>query len=315
MTLLPLTGGCFLGWALGANDAANVFGTAVATRILRFSTAAVLCATGVMLGAALQGQEGIRTLSGLADQTTATLMVAAFSAGVTVMIMTYLGLPISTSQAIVGAITGVGLATDRLVWGGLLKVAICWVSAPVGAMGIALVTYPLITAFFRRVPMSILTRDKLLWGGLIVVGCYGSYALGANNVANATGIFSGQIEGISDRHLAVLGGASIALGVLTFSRRTMLSVGAGIMPMEALTAFVAVLAMSISVHILAVVGVPVSTSQAIIGAILGVGLLRNRQNIRWGMLRNIFVGWTLTPAVSLILSAAGYAIFVRPPAV
>jgi PiT family inorganic phosphate transporter len=305
---IPLAGGLYLGWALGANDAANVFGTAVATRIIRFRTATILCAAAVVLGAMLQGESGIRTLSGLASQTSHTLVIASVSAAVTVTLMIVLRLPISTSQAIVGAITGVGLATHSLHGDGLIKVVICWAFAPVGAMLIAVIVYPVVTTFFRRVPMSILLRDKLLWGGLVVVGCYGSYALGANNVANATGIFSGQF-GISDRDLAVMGGVAIAFGVLTFSRRIMMAVGKGVMPLEALTAFVAVLSMAITVHVLAMVGVPVSTSQAIIGAIFGVGLLRNRQNLKLGMLRNIAAGWILTPAVAMILSAAGYAIF------
>ncbi|MBN1943791.1 MAG: inorganic phosphate transporter [Phycisphaerae bacterium] len=309
--MLPFLGGLYLGGAMGANDAANVFGTAVATRILRFQTAAILCAAAAVLGATLQGESGIRTVSGLTTQTQCTLTVVAFAAAITVTGMTIFRMPISTSQAVVGAITGVGLAMNDIAWDGLGKVVICWISAPVGAFLIALIVYPLVTTFFRRVPMSILLRDRLLWGGLIVVGCYGSYALGANNVANATGIFSGRLDGITDRELAVMGGVAIAVGVLAFSRRMMLAVGQGIMPLEALTAFVAVLSMAITVHALAMIGVPVSTSQAIIGAIFGVGLLRNRQNLRWGMLRNIAVGWTLTPAVAMILSAAGYAVFAR----
>lgn len=307
--MYPLAGGLYLGWSLGANDAANVFGTAVATKIIRFRTATILCAAAVVLGAIFQGQSGIRTLSSLADQTQETLVIAAVTAAFTVTLMIFLRLPISTSQAVVGAITGVGLASHSMDWSALLKVLICWAAAPVGAFLIALIVYPLVTSFFRRVPMSILWRDKLLWGGLIVVGCYGSYALGANNVANATGIFSGRLDHVSDHELAILGGVSIALGVLTFSRRMMLAVGTGIMPMEALTAFVAVLSMAVTIHVLAMIGVPVSTSQAIIGAIIGVGLLRNRQNLRFGMLRNIAIGWTLVPTISLILSAAGYAIF------
>ncbi len=307
--MYPLAGGLYLGWALGANDAANVFGTAVATRIIRFRTATILCATAVLLGAMFQGQSGIETLSDLADQTYTTALIVAVAAAATVTLMIFLRLPISTSQAVVGAITGVGLSTHSLSWDSLLKVLLCWLAAPVGAMLIALIVYPLVTTFFRRVPMGILWRDKLLWGGLIVVGCYGSYALGANNVANATGMFSGLLDGVDDRQLTLYGGLAIAMGVLTFSRRMMLAVGTGIMPMEALTAFVAVLSMAVTIHVLAIVGVPVSTSQALVGAILGVGLLRNRQNLRLGMLRNIALGWSLVPTIAMILSAAGYAIF------
>ncbi len=307
--MLTLLGGLYLGWALGANDAANVFGTAVASRIITFRKAAFICAAFIILGAFLQGAGGIHTLSGLTTQNQTTLVIVSVSAAVTVTLMTLFRLPISTSQAIVGAIAGVGLATNNMHWEGLLKVVICWIFTPIGAMLFSLIGYMLLRFFFRLIPMSILTRDKLLLGGLIIVGIYGSYALGANNVANATGIFSGQIEGLTDKHLALFGGIAIAVGVLTFSKRVMMSVGSQIMSLNAQTAFVAVLSMSLTTHIFAIIGVPVSTSQAIVGAIIGIGMIHGASTVKFRMLRNIGVGWILTPVISLILSAAGYAVF------
>lgn len=298
---------------MGANDAANVFGTAVASRIVSFRKAAILCSAAVITGAVLQGRGGIHTLSGLTQQTHMTLLVVSLSAAVTVTLMTVLRLPISTSQAIVGAIAGIGLSTGTMQWDGLAKVVTCWLATPVGAMLIAFIFYKLLGAFIRHVPMSILTRDKILWGGLLLGGIYGSYALGANNVANATGIFSGQLPGISDRHLAVFGGLAIASGVLTCSKRVMLAVGSGIMHLDAFTAFVAVSAMSVTVHVFAVIGVPVSTSQAIIGAIVGIGTVRGIHGIKFKYLRSIGFGWLLTPVLALILSAAGYALFCIAP--
>ena len=307
--MFPLTGGLYLGWALGANDAANVFGTAVASRIITFRKAAILCSIFVILGAVLQGEGGIHTLSGLSTQTHMSLLVVSVAAAITVTLMTFMRLPISTSQAIIGAIAGVGLATDSMQWNGLIKVVTCWVATPIGALLIAAVLYKILGAFIKYIPMSILTRDKILWSGLLLVGIYGSYALGANNVANATGIFSGQFKGVSDSQLALFGGISIAAGVLTYSKRVMMAVGSGVMPLDAFTALVTVSSMAVTVHIFAVIGVPVSTSQAIIGSIIGIGLIRGIQSIKFKTLRNIGFGWFLTPLIALILSSSGYAIF------
>jgi inorganic phosphate transporter, PiT family len=307
--MFPLAGGLYLGWALGANDASNVFGTAVASRIITFRKACILCSISIILGAMLQGTAGIHTLSGLTEQTKITLLVVSISAAFTVTLMTIMSLPISTSQAIIGSITGIGLASGNMYWSGLTKVIICWLVTPIGAMFFSCIIYKLLSLFVRYIPMSILTRDKILWGGLLIVGTYGSYALGANNVANATGIFSGQIAGLSDERLALFGGIAIAFGVLTYSKRVMMAVGSGIMPLDAFTAFTAVASMALTVHIFAVIGVPVSTSQAIVGSIIGIGLLRGTQGIRFGILRNIAIGWLLTPIIALILAAAGYAIF------
>lgn len=307
--MLILLGGIYLGWALGSNDAANVFGTAVASRIITFRRAALICAAAVIIGAVLQGERGIDTLSELTSQTTTTVVIVSVSAAIVVTLMTFLGLPISTSQAVVGAIAGVGLATNNMDWAALVKVVVSWVSTPIGAMLLAIVFSRLLSLFFRHVRLGILTRDNLLFSGLVVVGIYGSYALGANNVANVTGVFSGQIPGLSDTHLAAIGGTAIALGVLTFSRRVMMSVGSSLVTLNAQTAFIAVLSMAVTVHIFALIGVPVSTSQGIVGGVIGVGLMHGVHTVRLRMLRNIAVGWLMTPVLALVLSAAGFALF------
>ena len=307
--VIALLGGLYLGWALGANDASNVFGTAVGARIISFRHAAILCAVAVIAGAALQGEAGIHTLSGLTTQTRTTLVIVSVSAALTVTLMTFIGLPISTSQAMVGAITGIGLATRDISGSGLLKVVICWVTTPVGAMLFSIIIYYVLKFILSKLRLSILTRDKLLWGGLVVVGTYGSYALGANNVANATGIYSGQIPGLEDIHLALIGGGAIALGVLTFSRRVMTSVGTKLMRLDAFTALISVTSMATTIHIFSLIGVPVSTSQAIIGAIMGIGLMQDYRNVKFKMLKNFGAGWILTPVIAFLFSAAAYAIF------
>ncbi len=306
--MFPLAGGLFLGWALGANDAANVFGTAVAARIVTYRKACILCGLSVILGAGLQGTAGIHTLSGLTTQTTSTLLIVSLAAGVTVTIMTIFRSPISTSQAVVGAITGIGLATGKMHWAGLEKIVICWIVTPIGAILISCIIYKLLGAFINHMPMSMFTRDKILWSGLLIVGTYGSYALGANNVANATGIFSGQFDGISDTHLALLGGIAIAFGTITYSKRIMLAVGSGIMPMDAFTAFTAVFSMAVTVHIFAVIGVPVSTSQAIVGSIVGIGIIRGVHAIHYKVLGHIVISWLLTPVIAFLLAITAYSV-------
>ncbi|MBT3273373.1 MAG: inorganic phosphate transporter [Spirochaetales bacterium] len=308
--MFSLLGGVYLGWALGANDASNVFGTAVGARIIKFRNAAFLCAAAVIAGAALQGEAGIHTLSGLTVQNTTSLLIVSVSAAITVTIMTFLKLPISTSQAMVGAITGIGLAARNLSTAGLIKIIISWIATPIGAMGFSLLFYYILRTIMRKIPMSILTRDKILWGGLIVVGTYGSYALGANNVANATGIYSGLIPGLSDFHLSLIGGAAIALGVVTFSRRVMMAVGTKLMRLDAFNALIAVTSMAVTTHIFSLIGVPVSTSQAIIGGIFGIGLVQGFHNMKFKILRNFGAGWLLTPIIALVLSAAGAAFFI-----
>lgn len=123
--MFRLLSGIFLGWSLGANDSANVFGTAVASRVVQFRVAAALTAIFAILGAILQGAGGMHTLGGLTAQDLNSAFVSSFAAALTVTFMTYLSLPVSTSQAVVGAILGIGFALRQDInWGGLQKVGL-----------------------------------------------------------------------------------------------------------------------------------------------------------------------------------------------
>jgi PiT family inorganic phosphate transporter len=130
--------------------------------------------------------------------------------------------------------------------------------------------------------------------GIIVAGCYGAYTLGANNVANVTGIYVGSGV-LAAEAAALIGGLSIALGALTYSRKVMETVGKGIVPLDPFSALVAVLAEALSLHLFTQIGVPVSSSQAIVGAVVGVGLVGDVQTVSVKMLARIGIGWIMTP--------------------
>jgi PiT family inorganic phosphate transporter len=239
--MLSLLGGIFLGWSLGANDASNAFGSAVSSRMVKFWTAAVLAALFVVLGAILEGRAGIETLQGLTGLTLKMAVVSLVAAAVTVTIMTLLGLPVSTSQAAVGAILGIGFLNKQLNVAGLGKVVACWFGTPIGGLLIAMVLYRLLAVLFNRSRIDIFKSDILLRLALIVAGSYAAYALGANNVANVTAVFvgAGQLTVFS---ASVVGGSSIALGILTFSRGVMETVGKKLVRLDPFSALVVVLA-------------------------------------------------------------------------
>jgi len=303
--MIRLLGGVFLGWSLGANDGANIFGSAVASRMLRFWTAAVLASIFIVLGALLEGGPGIETLKGLTQLNVEQAVVCSLAAAVTVTLMTILGLPVSTSQAVVGAILGMGFLNRQLYLAGLQKVVVCWLGTPLGGMVTAVILYRLLGRFYNRLNVNLFDSDKLIRLSLIGAGIYGAYALGANNVANVTAVFveSGQLKVFS---AVLIGGLSIALGVLTFSKPVMKTVGREIVRLDAFSALIVVLAEAVTVHIYAFVGVPVSASQALVGAVMGVGIVRGIRTVRKRTLANIFVGWILAPVVACFLSISIY---------
>jgi inorganic phosphate transporter, PiT family len=300
--MLSILGGIFLGWSLGANDVSNVFGSAVASRMIKFWTAATLASMFVLLGALLEGQAGIETLQGLTQLSLKHAVVSSVAAAITVTIMTLLSLPVSTSQAVVGAILGIGLLNKQVNVSGLGKVVVCWVSTPIGGLLVAVVIYKLMAALYNRLSFDLFEGDILIRSGLIVAGSYAAYALGANNVANVTAVFVGA--GLLTVFMATLvGGLSIAMGILTFSRRVMETVGQKLVKLDPFSALVVVLAEAVTVHFYTLVGVPVSTSQAVIGAVLGVGIVKGIQTVNRRTLQNILIGWFLTPVIACFLSA------------
>jgi PiT family inorganic phosphate transporter len=303
--MLSLLGGIFLGWSLGANDAANTFGSAVSSKMLRFWTAAVLAAIFVILGAILEGRAGIETLQGLTQLTLKKATVASVAAAITVTLMTVLGLPVSTSQAAVGAILGIGFLNRQLDLTGLSKVVACWIGTPVGGLFIAIIIYKLLSEVFNRLNIDLFRTDILIRFLLIAAGSYAAYALGANNVANVTAVFVGAGQ-ISVFSATLIGGLSIALGILTFSRSVMETIGKKLVRLDPFSALIVVLAEAITVHFFTFVGVPVSTSQAVIGAVLGVGVVKGANTVSRRTLTNILFGWFLTPAIACFIAIVLY---------
>jgi len=325
-----LLSGLFLGWSLGANDAANVFGTAVGTRMVRFKVAAAIASLFIILGAVLAGSGTTETLGALgAVNAIAGSFTVALMAGVAVVWMTRTKLPVSTTQAIVGAIVGWNLfthsATDFRV---LSKIVATWILSPMLSALIAILLYYLFKRYLGKARIHMLRLDAYTRAGLITVGALGSYSLGANNIANVMGVFASAspfrnftvangFTILGTQQLFLLGGVAIAVGVFTYSQRMMTTVGNDIFKLTPILALIVVLAQSLVLlmfsskglqHLLHAIGlpalplVPVSSSQAIIGAIFGVGIIKGGRTINYKILSKIALGWVLTPLTAAAFS-------------
>ncbi|MBA7495454.1 Sulfate permease CysP [subsurface metagenome] len=291
----------YLGWSLGANDAANIFGTAVSSKMLKFITAAILASIFVILGAILEGGAGIETIGKLSVMDLGTAGISSLSAAIAVTIMTVLKLPVSTSQAVVGSIVGVGIMQKHVTLIGLDKIIMCWIGTPIGGCIFSIILYLILARVINRLQPSWAGFDFIMRVGLIITGCYGAYALGANNVANVTAVFYGA-GFLSVETAALIGGVSIAFGILTFSKGVMKTVGKGIVKLDAYSALIVVLSNAITIHIFAGIGVPVSTSQAVVGAVLGIGLLKRAEALKKGPILGVFSGWIATPFIAALVS-------------
>jgi len=305
---IKLLGSVFLGWSLGTNDAANVFGTAVASHMVKFRVACIFMAIFIVAGAIIHGTPGVRTIGSLTNQTINTALIVTIAAALTTTIMTLLRLPISTSQAVVGAIIGVGILQGHINLLGLKKVVTCWIATPIGGAFFAIVLYGILGKIISNMKLHFVTYDRFMRILLIISGSYSAYALGANNVANTTGVFY-QSGTLTAYQAALIGGVSIALGAVTFSKDVMLTVGKRLLNLDAFSAFIVILSEAITVHFFAIVGVPVSTSQAVVGGVLGIGIVKGMRTVDIRTLRRILYAWILTPVIGFIFSYVMYRLF------
>ncbi|RUM45374.1 MAG: inorganic phosphate transporter, partial [Desulfocapsa sp.] len=186
-----LSSGLFLGWSLGANDASNVFGTAVASRMIKFRTAAIYCSIFVILGAVISGAGASHTLGKLgAVNAVGGAFIVAFAAAMSVYLMTLARFPVSTSQAIVGAIVGWNLFSGSVTdMHSLSKIVSTWILCPLLAAAFAIPLYLLTGFFIKHMHVHMFKLDAITRWSLLGAGIFGSYSLGANNIANVMGVF------------------------------------------------------------------------------------------------------------------------------
>lgn len=326
-TLFFLSSALFLGWSLGANDTGNIFGVAVGSRMIKYRTATIICAVFVIIGALNQGSAAANTISSFSKVTTlAGAFVIALSAAIVVYNMVRLGLPSSITQSIIGSIVGWSLfAHADIDINVLTRIMLTWILCPILAAVIAVLLY-LITAFIlKKAHIHLLRLDFLTRLGLLISGAFGAYALGANNVGNVMGTLI-NIMPLSDtailglhfsaaQQLIFIGAISIAAGALTYSRRSIHVVGSDLSSMSPIAAWIVISSHSLVLFIfssqtisqlmgyfnLQFLLIPVSSTQAIIGAITGLGLLRNRESLNWAKIINICIGWLVTPLCTAVL--------------
>jgi len=329
MILFFLTSGLFLGWSLGANDASHIFGSAVGSKMVTFRKAAIIASVFFILGAVIQGSGTSDTLGKLgAVNAIGGSFTLALAAAITIYMMTKFALPISTTQAIVGAIIGwnffTGNHTDSKT---LERIVSAWIAGPVIGAVFAILLYIIVKKIKKSAKIHLIRFESYIKTGLIVVGAFGAYSLGANNIANVMGVFvpAFNLQDIdlwiftlnSSQQLFLLGGLAIAAGIITYSWKVMNTIGNNILELSSEAALVVVLAQSLVLFIFSSTGlsnlivktglppipmVPVSSSQVIVGCILGIGLYKGARNINFKVLGEIGIGWIISPVASGLLT-------------
>jgi PiT family inorganic phosphate transporter len=263
MIFIYLISGLFLGWSLGANDTGNIFGAAVETRMLKFKKAALIASVFICLGAVLEGGGPSGTLGRLGSvDALGGAFTVSLAAAAAIFVIVRLGIPVSTSQTIVGAIIGWNFFSGRITdFRSLLTIASSWVTAFVLSAAIAALLFYIFKAWINRSSMHLLELDLFVRYSLIVVGAseltpwgpttsptwWGVCASHAVQGSHLAGLIT--LDGV--QQLYILGALSIVLGIYTYSHKVMRTVGKDLFQLSPVTALVALLSEAIVLFLFA----------------------------------------------------------------
>jgi PiT family inorganic phosphate transporter len=308
-----LGAGAYVGWNIGANDTANCVGTTVGCGLISFRNAVIVVSIFAILGAMLQGQHVMKTIGkGIVktDLNYLAVCVALICSGFFVTLATFFRIPTSTSQAIVGGVVGIGLAVGAEVdFSKFIVIAESWVVCPILVMALAFgLMYVVMKILQRFRTKSLLFQQAFGWLA-ILSACYVAYSMGANNAGNAVGPIA-NLDVLHPKLLLLIGGISIAFGAATYGKKVADTVGKGITPLDIPGAFVAQVSSAFGMHLFSILGIPVSTSSAIVGAVVGVGLVRGLKAISKRTILTILIGWVLTPTLAAGASFVLYKVIV-----
>ena len=302
----------------GFHDAANSIATVVSTRVLSPGKAVIWAAFFNFVAAFFFGTAVAKTIgSGMVDIRTVTfgvIFAGLFGAIVWDLITWYVGLPTSSSHALIGGYGGAALARSgmaAIIPAGWTKTLEFIVLAPLIGLGLGFVIMLLVVRVVHRYPPGRI--DRLFRRLQLVSAAAYSLGHGTNDAQKTMGIIAGLLFSAGyiktfyiPWSVILMAHAAIALGTLTGGWRIVHTMGSKITKLQPIGGFAAETAGAITLFASSHLGVPVSTTHTITGAIVGVGATRRLSAVRWGVARRIVWAWLLTIPASAAIGAMTY---------
>ncbi|MBB6011424.1 inorganic phosphate transporter [Aquamicrobium sp. NLF2-7] len=309
----------FFDFLNGLHDAANSIATIVSTRVLRPQYAVMWAAFFNFIAFLFFGLHVAETLgTGIvdADIVTPGVIFAALAGAIAWNIITWLaGIPSSSSHALIGGLLGAGIAkagTGAVVWTGVLKTTSAIVLSPLTGFVLALVLILIVSwLFVRQTPFAVDRSFRVLQ--FISASLY-SLGHGGNDAQKTMGIIAVLLYSqgmLGDTFYVPLWvvlscQAVLALGTLFGGWRIVHTMGSKITRLNPMQGFCAETGGAITLFGATWLGIPVSTTHTITGAIIGVGAARRVSAVRWGIAGNIVIAWVVTLPATAIISAVTY---------
>ncbi len=289
-------------WSMGAHYTGACMGMSYASGSIRPRRALALMAVLAFAGALLASHAVELTVGrAITGGGTFGLVGAAVTVGSAFLLTTlytWRRLPTSTIQMLVLALAGVAVAHGTPVrWSVIAGLAVLWVCAPPVAFGLGFVATRLAD---RLLSAEGARRALPAATALVVMGAVASFALGANDVSNASGVL--VMTGVGSVWTAgLLGGLGLAAGVLTWGRPLLETVAFDVVTVDLRMATGAQFAQALLILGAAVSGSFTSMNQALVGAMAGAGMARGRSTIHWSTVSGILRGWAIGPVSGFVL--------------
>jgi PiT family inorganic phosphate transporter len=302
----------------GFHDAANSIATVVSTRVLTPGQAVVWAAIFNFLAAFTFGTAVASTIgTGMIDisvVTSTVIFAGLLGAIVWDLITWYVGLPTSSSHALVGGYAGAAISKAgwaSLIAAGWTKTLVFIVLSPVIGMSLALIISVVTQWIFRNFRPARVDQ----WFRRLQLISAAAYSLGhgTNDAQKTMGIIAGVLftagylrEFAIPLWVILAAHAAIALGTLTGGWRIVHTMGSKITKLQPFGGFAAETAGAITLFTASSLGIPVSTTHTITGAIIGVGAIKRLSAVRWGVARQIVWAWVLTIPAAALIAALTY---------
>jgi PiT family inorganic phosphate transporter len=303
----------------GLHDAANSIATIVSTRVLKPQYAVIWAAFFNFAAFFVFGLSVAKTVgSGIIspDLIDDAVIFGALSGAIIWNIVTWLaGIPSSSSHALVGGIVGAGVAKagfDAIIWGGLTKTLVAIVGSPLTGVVLALLLVLIVSwSFIRTTPTfadSTFRRLQFLSASLYSLGHGGNDAQKTAGIIAALLYSHGHTGGQFEVPLwAVIACyVAMAFGTLFGGWRIVHTMGSKITRLSPMQGFCAETAGAATLFGATYLGIPVSTTHTITGAIIGVGAARRASAVRWNIAQGIVIAWVITIPMTALIAAIGY---------
>lgn len=317
----------------GLHDASSVVATFINCGAATPKQAIGIASVFGLLGAVFGGNAVADTISKLIDlpaQTTllAILFTAILGATIWNLITWKLGLPSSSTHALIGGIIGAVIVSSgyqHIIWGwselidanhkitGIVKIVAALIISPLLGFALAFILEKVTKLFLRNAKFSINKwLNRVQW---VIVACL-SYSHGANDTQKVIGILTlalaaggGVAMQTAPLWVRVCGGLVMFMGTMLGGWSIMKTIGRGIFNIRPIHSVNSQLASAGSVFVATLIGAPVSTTHIVVGSVMGVGAADEYRMVHWGIVKEIIIAWFITIPLSALVSALIYTIF------